>query len=257
MIVFREDLYGADILTKNKYRTGKRHGFERCVLVRYMANNGYSKEEIISSLKRLSKKEFMYTSEVYERRIYNRIYNKALEYEYIKDKEVIIYKSEIDTILSIPDKKERDLLFVCLVFYKWAKTIEQYKFYDHFLNKTLVEEHDNDMIALARLKSLRNVERKLKFNYLIKNHYYEDRMFKGKSFFYIPFAVDAGEVAFTIDNFDDLIYWLYWYIEPTKYKRCIECGRMIKKTTGSKKYCGSCACYVANQKKEKRKVQTL
>ena len=53
-------------------------------------------------------------------KIYQKIYNKALKYEYIKDKEVIIYKDELDVILKIEDKKARDLLFVSLVYYKWG-----------------------------------------------------------------------------------------------------------------------------------------
>ena len=91
MIVFREDLYGLDVLTKNKYQTEKNHGFERCVLVRYMANNGYNKEEIISSLRKLSRSEFAYLSKEKKDKIYeicdsqNKNIN-IIVYEYLNGK---------------------------------------------------------------------------------------------------------------------------------------------------------------------------
>lgn len=255
MIVFREDLYGLDVLTKNKYQTEKNHGFERCVLVRYMANNGYNKEEIISSLRKLSRSEFAYLSKEKKDKIYEKIYNKALKYEYIKEREVIVYKDELEKILSIQDKKARDLLFVSLIYYKWGQTVDSYKFYSHNLNRILVRESDSDLIALAKLKSLRSIQKNLTFHYLIKNNFYKNVGFKNSNYFYIPFVQNEGEIAFKIDNFDNLLFWLYSYLEPNKYKKCEECGKWILKTTGSKKYCKSCALYISNQQKKQEKYK--
>lgn len=249
MIVFREDLYGLNVLTKNKYQTEKNHGLERCVLVRYMANSGYNKDEIMSSLRKLSRNEFAYLSKEKKEKIYEKIYDKALKYEYIKDREVIIYKEELDKVLEVEDKRARDLLFVSLVYYKWGQTVDYYKFYSHNLNRILVKENDADLIALAKLKSLRSIQKNLTFHYLIKNNFYKNIGFKNTNYFYIPFVQNEGDIALRIDNFDNLLFWLYSYLEPNKYKKCEECGKWILKTTGSKKYCKSCALYVSNQQK--------
>lgn len=251
MIIFREDLYGLNVLTRNKYQTKKNRGLERCVVVRYMFNNGYTKEEILKSLHKLSRNEFAYLPKEKKEKIYDKIYKKALNYEYIKDREVVIYKSEMDKILEIKDKNARNLLFAGLVYYKWGQTVDYYKFYSHNLNKVLVRESDFDLITLAKLKSLRSKQRNLTFYYLIKNNYYKNISFKNNNYFYIPFAQTSGEVAFTIDNFDELILWLYAYLEPQKYKRCCECGKWILRTTNSKKYCKECALYVSNQQKKR------
>lgn len=256
MIIFREDLYGMDILVKKKYRTKKNRGLERCVLVRYMNNNGYSKEEIISSLKKMSHSENPYLSKENREKIFNKIYDKALNYEYIKEKEVTIYKDEINKILEVPDKNARNLLFINLVYYKWGKTINHYKFYSKNLNKVCVKCQDKDILSLSKLDIKSSRQKSLLFNYLIKNGLYKTTSFKNTEYFYIPFAQENGEVAFVIDNFDDLILWMYSYLEPLKYKKCEECGRWIKKTTGSKKYCASCAKYISNQQKKIRKVQS-
>lgn len=255
MLIFREDLYGLNILTKNKYQTERNHGFERCVLVRYMHDNGYSKDEILSSLNKLTRNEFAYLPREKKDKIYERIYKKALEFEYIKDREVIIYKDELDKILEIKDQRVRDLLFVCLVYYKWGQTVDSYKFYSHNLNRILVKENDKNLLSLAKLNSLRAKQKNLLFYQLISNGYYKNTGFKNNNYFYIPFCQDAGEVAFKIDNFDNLIFWLYSYLEPNKYKKCEECGKWIYKTTGSKKYCKPCALYVSNQQKMREKYE--
>lgn len=248
MIVFREDLYGMDVLVKGKYRTKRNRGLERCVLVRYMINSGYSKEEIFSSLKKLSYNENPYLSKESKEKIYNKIYEKALQYEYIKDKEVVIYKDEMEKILSVENQDARNLLFTSLVYYKWGQTIRYYEFYSKVEGRSTVRCKDRDILAISNIKT-RGKENKVRlFNQLIKEGLYKTVSFKNTEYFYIPFAQNYGDIAFTIDNFDDLILWLYSYIHPSKYKKCEECGIWIRKTTGSKKYCSSCSQYVAHRK---------
>lgn len=241
MIIFNEEKYAKEIINNSKFKTNKNRGYERCVLVRYLFAEGYTEDGIKDYLNGLSRGEFPYLSKNDKYKIFDKIIAKANQYEYIKDRNVKIYKSELEIINSIENEKARDLLFICLVYYKWGCTVDAFKFYSKNMNKILVEEKDKDLYYMSKLNSLRVKDRNLTFYELIKNRLYVNCGFKDKNYFYIPFACSDGEVAFEIDNFNDLILWLYSYLEPEKYKKCEICERWIKKTKSPKKYCSECA----------------
>ena len=60
-----------------------------------------------------------------------------------------------------------------------------------------------------------------------------------------------SHIAFTINNFDNVIREILFYDNPTKFFRCGVCGKLIERkapNTNNKKYCSECARYVKIQK---------
>lgn len=65
---------------------------------------------------------------------------------------------------------------------------------------------------------------------------------------YIKSLYNENNIAFTIDKYDDVVYYYERYINPDKYLLCQKCGRIIKKNA-AQKYCTTCS-------KEIKKINT-
>lgn len=104
MLVFDERKYAKNIIENNKYETIKSQGKERCIIVRYLINEGKSTEEIKSILNNIPMSGGEYLSEKEKDVIFSKIINKAGDYEFITGKSVVIYKEEMDKVLSIEDE---------------------------------------------------------------------------------------------------------------------------------------------------------
>lgn len=256
MLVFDEKKYAEDIISNNKYNTIKTQGRERCILVRYLTSLGYSIEDIKNVLAKIpmSGGEFLSANE--KDIIFSKIIDKANQFEFITDISVTIYKNEIDTILSVEDEYARNLLFVYLVYYKWASQIKHLQFYSRHNDAIMVLENNSDIWKLAGLSKLRVADRYRLCNNLFTLGLYKIDNFKSHNYIYIPFAQNSGEVAFTIKNYDNILGELFLYSSPNQYKRCCVCGTVIKKTRSPKKYCTSCA-YKENIRKTKENKKSL
>lgn len=57
---------------------------------------------------------------------------------------------------------------------------------------------------------------------------------------YIKSLYNENNISFTIDCYDDVIYYYERYINPDKYLFCEKCGRIIKKNA-AQKYCTTCS----------------
>lgn len=65
---------------------------------------------------------------------------------------------------------------------------------------------------------------------------------------YIKSLYNENNIAFTIDKYDDIVFYYENYINPDKYILCEKCGRIIKKNA-AQKYCTVCS-------KEIKKINT-
>ena len=121
MLVFDEEEYATEIINNKKYNTVKTQGRERCILVRYLTSVlNYSNEEIKNVLEKIPMSGGEYLTSKDKDVIFSKIINKANEFDFVTGIEIDIYKSEMDVILSLEDEYARNLLFVYLVYYKWA-----------------------------------------------------------------------------------------------------------------------------------------
>lgn len=256
MLIFDEKKYAENIVTSKRYETVKTQGRERCIIVRYLTSLNYSLEDIKKVLFEIPMSGGKYLSESDKDTIFNKIIAKANEYEFVTNRKVLIYKSELDIINSVEDSRARDLLFIYLVYYKWASTVPHLQFYSKKNNVMMVVENNNDTWKLAGLSKLRVGERYRLCNSLFNAGLYKIDNFKAYNYIYIPFAVNDGEVVIEITNFDNLLGELYILENPNDYKRCDVCGCVIKKTRSRKKYCANCA-YKENLRKTNERKKSL
>lgn len=256
MLVFDEQRYAEQILSNKKYETVKTQGKEKCILVRYLSSIGYSDEHIREVLMQIPINGGEYLSDGEKCMIFDKIIQKAKNYEFITNRTVKIYKSEIDIIKSLDNEYARNLLFIYLVYYKWASTVSYLQFYSKVSNKVMVVENNNDLWKLAGLSKLRVADRYRLCNLLYINNLYKIDNFKSHNYFYLPFVSDDGDVAIEIQQFDNILGELLIYLFPGKYKRCAVCNVVINKTRSPKKYCSSCA-YKENLRKTKENKKSL
>lgn len=258
MLIFDEKKYAQEIINSKKYNTIKTQGRERCVIVRYLMNLNKTSEEIKDILFSIPMKGGEYLTEHDKSCIYDKIIDKANQFDFITGLQVEIYKNELDVILSVENENARNLLFVYLVYYKWACQIKHLRFYSKKNNVFMAVENNADIWKLANLSKFRVSERYLLCNQLFSLGLYRVDNFKSHNYIYLPFVQNDGEVAITIKDFDNFLNELFIYEYPNQYKRCIICGKVIKKTRSPKKYCSDCA-YKENIRKtieNKRSLKT-
>ena len=162
----------------------------------------------------------------------------------------------MDVICSVPNIYARNLLFVYLVYYKWAIQIDYLSFYSKKNDIMMAIENNNDIWKIAGVSKLRVADRYLLCNILFTKGLYKIDNFKSHNYIYVPFATDNGEQVMEISNYDNILGELLLYLEPGQYKRCIICGKVIKKTRSPKKYCIDCA-YKENIRKTKENKRSL
>lgn len=256
MLVFDEKVYAENILEAKTYNTIKTQGRERCILARYLTDLGKTPQEIKKVFSKIPMSGGEYLSDKEKDVIYSKILAKSNEYDFVTGIKVIIYKSELEIIEALPEEELRCLLFVYLVYYKWASNVRHLKFYSKKNDVMMVIENNNDLWKLAGLSKLRVSERYRLCNQLFNKGLYRIDNFKSHNYIYIPFAKDTGEVAFEISNYENIVGELLLYERPTDYKRCAVCGVVIKKTRSPKKYCTKCA-YKENLRKTKENKRGL
>lgn len=240
MIIFDEKKHAEKILKNNEYSTSKNQGVERCALVRYLTNEGFDYNYILNKLLEIPMQN-KYLREEQKKIICNKIINKSNKYEYIHDIKVIIYEDEIDIINSIEDENCKNLLFVYLVYYKWASNIYSKSFFSKKDNIMMALVNDNDLWKIAKLSNLRVGERISLCGYLTSNNLYKEDIIKTSNYYYLPFVKDGGKVAIEISEYDDIVGELKYYNREPGYRRCDNCNRVIKKNNNKQKYCNDCA----------------
>ena len=256
MIIFDEKKYAERILRNKEYGTLKNQGQERCAIVRYLKfDKGYSDEDILNVLSKIPMHGGDVLTKQHKNEIYSRIIEKAPKYEYVKDIEVKIYKSELDIINSIKNEDCRNLLFCSLVYYKWGQHIFSKNFYSKVSERVMVLEDDENISKISKIMKLRKDERFALYRELYLKKYYIQDIIKSKNYFYIPFAKDDGEdVVMTINSYGNILGELYLYNKEQGYKRCENCGEVIKKNNNKQKYCNNCSRIVNIEKTKKNKI---
>lgn len=256
MIIFDEGKYAQKVLRSKEYHTNKNQGRERSAIVRYLSSLGYDRDNIKKELHRIPMLGDDYLSFNNKDMIYDKIINKANNFTFVNNVEINISQKELDIILNQKNDKERDLLFVYLVYYKWASKITHLNFYSKKDEVIMVVENDKDLWKISGLNNLRVKDRYKICSNIVNSGLYKQHNFKKHNYFYLSFLDnDLNDTVLSISNFDNILGELYMYINPNDYMRCMECGTVIKKTSNNRKYCTECAREINIQKtKENRKI---
>lgn len=255
MLVFDEKKYAEDIIKNKAYNTIKNQGKERCIIARYLYWKGLDNNGIIKELSKIPMAGGEYLSEENRISIFTKIVNKALDYEFIYDKEVLIYKDELDTILTVENEDAQNLLFIYLVYYKWARQNNNLRFYSKKNQIDMVVENSVDIWKLANVAKLRVSERYRLNNMLYSLGLYKIDNFKAHNYIYLPFAKQSEDDNYIIkiNNYNNILGEFLLYKNPERYKRCECCNTVIQKTRSPKKYCDKCSKLKELEKKRKWK----
>lgn len=238
MLIFDEEAYAKDIYI-NGYKTVKYQGLEKAVLVRYLNNLGYNKEQILDILisRDVGKNKFINTDII--ENMCKKVINKALLYEYIANPVVVINKSQMNYINSVENEKLKVLMFIYTVYYEWAKNIKSLSIKYKKDPNPWVLENDIDCFKLAKLQHDRNSYKNSMINKMIKLNIYESKIINGRCFFRMSFFEESVKPYFTITRFDNLRDLALY--NPETDLICEKCKGIVKRASNSQKYCKKCA----------------
>lgn len=170
---------------------------------------------------------------------------------------VTIYEEELKKIRSLSNKNAENLAFIFLVVYK-------------FFGYEWVYECNSDIYRLAELRASGNTKIELHYlltkNKLVRfNSFVKTKKSKQKEIaetkFKVLFCLDNSDVkktvAFSISDYDDLILYYRHYVGDENIIECAECGRPIKITGNSKKYCNDCAYMAKHDSNMRSKIKKV
>jgi hypothetical protein len=177
-----------------------------------------------------------------ETELYNVITQKvaaAHDYDLLESDSLVVYQSELDTILASGDIKVEKILFTVLCIAKLQKNIFGYQNGKYKYALT-------NIFKLARVH-IPSTDRN-KFMHTLLDKGYINAPFKvDDEQRYVTFMSDGvndEEIIIVPDGDFDELAFVYedWKSKGEKFTRCEMCGRLIKKSkTKPKKYCEECA----------------
>lgn len=149
-------------------------------------------------------------------------------------KNIIFYKSELDTLLGIKNKKLQRVLFIMISLAKWRNA--NYIYLNSGSSIKL-----KDIFSLANIKCTKK-EQMMCLHELNENGYIDVQL-KPLLKFIIPCIVENGEVALSFDISDNMLDELLNITLP----HCERCGKPFEKQNNKQKYCKECAKIVKNE----------
>ena len=212
----------------------------------------YSDDKSIEQLSNIIKRKILeFDLENYqEYRYHNKIitvcdglFNGNIEHT-LKEREYIpIYESEINFIASLPNDKQKKLMFTLFAIARYMNT-------DGWINK----KESKDISEVFKLANVTLSSDKR--NALLHELYINGYITFGKKVDNLNIRIDmnnSGDIVYRIKEFSNLGNQ---YIGNFKkgFKQCKNCGRVIRDTVKNRKYCKSCANIInRNNTKERMK----
>ena len=228
MIVFDEKEYAEKLLKCGFQQPYNKRFKDVFILAKYYKYNKYSRKRTIRMLTDYMIKydnEFEINrgndNEIIAKIVHN-VYSH--KYHFRHNESVDITKGEIDKILQLKNKNEKQIAFVLLVLSKLYRSKRIY------IQK-------NDLIELSRVYD---------------NRWYCDEVLTildrmnyidiAGGLIEVLFIDKESEIIAEINNFDNLTEQLYTILN--KYSNneiyCVRCGKIIKSTSNRTKYCPEC-----------------
>lgn len=222
------------------------------ILIKYYYINGIEdklvlRENILNDLYKIDNKN---TRNVWINKVdksivgfFNGIKNGYITLDLIDVDSVDIYEEELNIIESVSQPKFKKFLFVLLV---WTKVYNKF-------NRNSVMENPRDLLKLSKCEVGNTYYRNMMFHELKELGLILSERKKGIYKTKINYLKEEGEIAFTVDDIENAIYYyLNWSGE--RWIKCSECGeRWIKKTNNKVRYCRDCAKKISNKQKSEYK----
>ena len=237
MIIFDEKEYVEKLLKCGFQQPYNKRFKDVFILAKYYKYNKYSKKRTIRMLTDYMIKydnEFEINrgndNEIIAKIVHN-VYSH--KYHFRHNESVGITKGEIDKILQLKNKNEKQIAFVLLVLSKLYRSRRIYV-------------QKNDLIKLSSVCEDRGYCDNI-LGYLDKINYIDI----AGGLIEVLFVDKESEIIAEINDFNNLIEQLYTILN--KYSNneiyCVRCGKIIKSTSNRTKYCPEC------WKEEERKLR--
>ena len=192
---------------------------------------------------------------IFEESIYSDIVNcikSAKKHKFASIDEVCITQSEMDKIKSLDDIKQEKAIFVILAISKYFNALHDEVYDAAFLTNT-------DICQMARI-TIPSKERDvfMQFAYdkeLLYRHTWAGSTIK-KVTFISHDTEDKVVLRLSESDFKDLAYTYMAYLESHKFRRCVNCGRWMRRNKQDKRLCTECSKDSGVQE-EKNTLQTV
>jgi len=267
LIIFDKEKY-VESLKKDGLKANDRYVDLNLKLLaeHYIKNTTYKPAETKEILKKLSKKYFYgfpeslvdeYISERYAE--VKKMVNEKKSVLPIKEKDIILYKSEMEQIAALGNRNLQEVAFAFLVVnkhfgYKWTNEC----------NSDVFRIANNKSNGVRRTEIIHTLVKKgiVKFTTAINFGYAQNRDWIAKTRFSVPINVsemkDIQETAWMrITNYDNVMLYLGLYLGDSDIGICADCGCPIIITGNSKKYCSDCAKKRKEASKKMSKKKSL
>lgn len=249
--ILDERQYALDLLENGTI--GKSEKISIRILLKYYRSLGLTQDQAVADLF-----EFMSTSVSHFKKSdwedlvnhYATSVYKSENSDLVCVKEVIITKSEWETLLSVEDEKKQRLLY-CLLVYKKAQNEMNHQFNEWFYGNL------SEIFKMAKISGrYATVHAQCMTIYELKEAGYLSLAKSIKSLNlklnYIEPTADLEEerIAFVVKNFEDVLYE-YYLARQIRAVRCGICHKAIKLKKNertNRKYCRSCQQIAKNKR---------
>ena len=192
---------------------------------------------------------------IFEESIYEDITNcikSAKKHKYALISEVCITKSELDVIRSLNDIKQEKAIFVILAISKYFNLLSEKDYDSAFLT-------NSDICKMARI-TIPVKERDLFLHFMYEKDLLYKHTWAGSTIKKVTFVShdEDDEVVLRLSeaDFKDLAYTYMAYLEPHKFRRCVNCGTWMRRNNYDKRLCVECVKN-GNTQEEKDKIKTV
>ncbi len=216
------------------------------LLIKYFYSQGKNKDEVRSLIEDFMKNNYKGFNIVKWNKQLDRMVkpNKYQNYDLFVVDDVLISKNEIKRISNIQNYRLEKIAFILLAY---AKIYNQMNKTDsNWVNSELKDIFSDAKIAISS-------ESQAKMIYKLKELGLVDVSKKvdctNIKVLFVDSSIKEEDILIRINNFKNFIYE-YCRLKGEKIIECSECGCLIKKTSGTRKYCKECG-----KKKRKENVR--
>lgn len=245
MIIWDEYKYGEEVFNKGGIKTKRWQNNELKCLIKYLHFNEYPLKEIRDSLIKCCNDDIRYLKDKQIKEIFNKLIQQARRETIVKDKKVVIYKDEVETIKSLSNRQLEQILFILLVYRKWVGdgNMEWFAILRSDIRKESKLNNVKYDLFQGMLTELNNTGLITSDVRLVDRKYRRKNKDTKKQMWKINFLQDDGCVAFEIDNYINVVYRYLNYVYGG-YFECAKCNGIFEQNKqGSRIYCNSCGKY--------------
>lgn len=186
-------------------------------------------------------------------RIIDDCVNRAKKYHFKSVREVFITKNELSFIQTLNDIKQEKIAFVLLASAKYYDLVRGTQ------NDTTYMKN-SDICKLARV-TVPAVDRDvfMQFAYdkgVLSRHSMAASTAK-RVLFVSKDNSDKIVLRLRENDFKDLAYTYLSYISPHRYRRCVVCGRWIRRDSQGKQICKECSAKGITEKNTIKEIQCI